>query len=62
MASQVKTNLTDPNNINSNTNDINNLENVNNNIYISSNLDFSKIKEYNNKSVDYIFDEKIDIS
>ena len=62
MAYQPKSNLTDPNNINSNINDINNLENVNNNIDISSNLDFSKIKEYNNKSVDYIFDEKIDIS
>ena len=62
MASQTKTNLTDPNNINSNTNDINNLEKINNNIDISSNLDFNKIKEYNNKSVDYIFDEKIDIS
>ena len=62
MASQAKTNLTDPNNINSNTNDINNLEKINNNIDISSNLDFNKIKEYNNKSVDYIFDEKIDLS
>ena len=35
MASQTKTNLTDPNNINSNTNDINNLEKINNNIDIN---------------------------
>ncbi len=65
MASNTKTNLTDPNNTNSNNNinEINNIgNNNNNNIDITSNLDFNKIIDYNNKSVDYIFDDKIDIA
>ncbi len=65
MASNTKTNLTDPNNTNpnNNINEINNIgNNNNNNIDITSNLDFNKIIDYNNKSVDYIFDDKIDIA
>ena len=65
MASNAKTNLTDPNNTNpnNNINEINNIgNNNNNNIDITSNLDFNKIIDYNNKSVDYIFDDKIDIA
>ena len=59
MSSQSKPNMTDPNNSNK---EINISQNSLNNIDLTSKLDFTKIKEFNNKSVDYIFDEKIDIA
>ena len=59
MSSQPKSNLTDPNN---NDKEMNIIPSNLNNIDLTSNLDFKKIKDYNNKSVDYIFDEKIDIA
>ena len=59
MSSQPKSNLTDPNN---NDKEMNIIPSNINNIDLTSNLDFKKIKDYNNKSVDYIFDEKIDIA
>ena len=59
MSSQPKSNLTDPNN---NDIEMNIIPSNLNNIDFTSNLDFKKIKDYNNKSVDYIFDEKIDIA
>ena len=59
MSSQSKPTMTDPNNSNK---EINISQNSLNNIDLTSKLDFTKIKEFNNKSVDYIFDEKIDIA
>ena len=61
MTSPQKNQLTDSNNIPINNNNLNILIN-NSSIDISTNFDFNKIRDYNNKSVDYIFDDKIDIA
>ena len=61
MTCPQKNQLTEPDNIPINNNNLNILIN-NGNIDINTNLDINKIRDYNNKSVDYIFDDKIDIA
>ena len=61
MTCPPKNQLTDSNNIPINNNNLNILIN-NGNIDINTNFDFNKIREYNNKSVDYIFDDKIEVA